>query len=380
MYKKWSNVSLFCILLCHSAGSVAGLLLGPELLGYSAIAGAAMTIEAGAVVSNDLGANAAISIGASSDTANIYAGAAVSAGAGSKAGNIYAGDAAGIGAGANTSNIFSGAAVVLGANASAENIYSGAAVGLGAGASAEDVYAAAAITGGGAKNSSAYTSTTTIINAYKETLDIAKAIEQMGGAQASLLDVESDFSLVTTLGSYSFDPGVYAGSALTIAANSTVTFDGNGEESPFWIFNLSGALSVGANNIFEITNAGAGASVIWNIGMALTLGAQTSFIGTTFANGAITGGAGSSLSCGNLFATAAIGIGSVTSTNCIGSDTWEGSINGLTDGLDITNGVVTNVSSSVFSIPEPSTSLLMTSSLFLLSLFGNKKRRYQNKF
>jgi len=342
MNNKQSTIFLCSILLFNSTASVADSLLGPDLLGYSAIAGAAMTIEANAIVSDDLGANAAASIGAGTDTADIYAGAAVAIGDSSNIANIYAGDAAGIAANATAGNIYAGAAVVVGAGGGAADIYSGAAVSLGAGASAGDVYAVGAITGVGANSTTASFDTSDSINAYKETLNIANALEQIETAQATLLELESDFALPTTLGAYAFEPGVYGGSALTITAGATITLDGNGEENPFWVFNLSGALSAGAGSIFEITNAGGGASVIWNIGGAATLGAQASFIGTVFSYGAITGGAGSVISCGNLFSLGAIGIGSLTSTNCIGTDSWDGSVNGLNDGLNITDGVASN--------------------------------------
>ena len=127
---------------------------------------------------------------------------------------------------------------------------------------------------------------------------------------------------------------------------------------------------VGAGNRFEIINAGPGASVIWNLGGALDLGAGTSFVGTAFVTGAVTA-ATSNVGCGNLFATAAIGVGSIISTNCAKSDTWAGSINGLADGVEIINGTVSKRS---FKVPEPSTGLLM-SGLVLILLFGQLKRR-----
>jgi hypothetical protein len=342
MNNKQSTIFLCSILLFNSTEAVAGSLLGPDLLGYSAIAAAAITIEADGFVSDDLGSQAAVNLGAGAETANLYAGAAVTTGDSSSAGNIYAGEAAGIGANGTAGNIYAGAAVVIGAAGNAANLYSGTAISLGDSASVGDIYAAGIITGTGANSATAYTDTASSIDAYKETLDTVKAIEQIMSAQVILFGLDSDFSLLTTLGTYTFEPGVYEGSALTITAASTITLDGKGAENPLWIFNFSGALTVGASTMFEITNAGDGASVIWNTGGAVTLGAQTSFIGTTFANGAISGGAGSNVSCGNLFSIAAIDISSLISTNCIGSDTWDGSINGLNDGLDITNGVASN--------------------------------------
>ena len=170
---------------------------------------------------------------------------------------------------------------------------------------------------------------------------------------------------------------VVAGAAIFIAAGSTITLDGLNKENPLWIFNLS-TMTVGANSTFEIINAGAGAGVIWNLGGALDLGAGTSFLGTAFVTGALTG-ATSSVSCGSLFATAAIGIGSVKSTNCLGSETWDGSINGLSDGIQIIDGLAIkngSTAASTVSVPEPPTGFLMGAIVLVLaSVKSNRKRK-----
>jgi hypothetical protein len=75
-------------------------------------------------------------------------------------------------------------------------------------------------------------------------------------------------------------------------------------------------MTVGAGSEFEIINPGDNNAVIWNIGGALTLGAGSTFLGTAFVEGAVSG-ATASVSCGNLYATGAISIGSIGS---IGGD------------------------------------------------------------
>jgi hypothetical protein len=81
---KWSNIFLGSVLLFNSTGSVASLLLGPDLLGYSAGAGAGAT--------------------------DVF----------SRSGNIYAGAAVVVGADGRAANINSGAAITVGASASAK--------------------------------------------------------------------------------------------------------------------------------------------------------------------------------------------------------------------------------------------------------------------
>lgn len=373
MKNKLSNLFLGSILLSISTGAASSFLLGPELVDYSAVAGAALNISADSLVTNDLGALAAIGIGALTDTANIYSGTgAVGTGDGGNAGNIYAGAAVSIAANATVKNVYAVAAVTLGAIGKAENIYAGAAVTLGAGSSSHDVYAAAAITGAGANSTTASTSTASTINLYKQTFDIDDALEQMASAQASLSTLDADFILGVGMGDYIFVAGVHSGSALTIAANSVIHFDGMDAENPIWVINLDAALVVGAGTTFEIVNAGAGASVIWNLGGALSLGADSKFVGTAFVKGAVAA-ATSNVTCGNLFTTTAIGIGSMISTNCLATDSWSGSMNGLAFGIDITDGIISNKSSSAVPLSEPSTRLIISS--FALMFFVGRLRR-----
>tara|TARA_R110002167_G_scaffold18873_5_gene70185 strand:- start:4335 stop:5480 length:1146 start_codon:yes stop_codon:yes gene_type:complete len=380
MNSKLSNLFLGSIFLSISTGSAASLLLGPDLIGYSAVSGAALNISANAFVTNDVATFAAIDTGAGSRTANLYSSTgAVSTGALGSAGNIYAGAAAGVGAGATAGDIYSAAAITVAASASVENIYAAAAVTLGALSTSQDVYAAAAITGDGANSKAASTSTASEISLYKDTSDVDAALEQIVSAQEALYNLDSDFALDVGYGSAIFEAGVWGGTAVTVAANAIIQFDGRGEENPIWVFNLDAALVLGAGTKFEIINAGAGASVIWNLGGALSLGAGTSFVGAAFVTGAVTG-ATSDVTCGNLFtnATAAIGIGTMISTNCEATDTWSGSKNGLASGLDITDGMISNKSFSAESeavlVSEPSTSLMM-SSFALLFLAGRLKRQ-----
>ena len=378
MKNRLSNIFLGSILLSISTGAAPSLLLGAELVDYSAVAGAALNISADSLVTNDLGALAAIGIGALTDTANVYSGSgAVGTGDSGNAGNIYAGAAVSIAANATVKNVYAAAAVTLGAIGKAENIYAGAAVTLGAGSSSHDVYAAAAITGAGANSTTASTSTASTIDLYKEKFDIDGALEQMASAQVSLSSLEANFILGVGMGDYIFDAGVHSGSALTIGANSVIHFDGMDAENPIWVINLDAALVVGAGTTFEIVNAGAGASVIWNLNGALTLGVGSKFMGTAFVKGAVAG-ATSNVTCGNLFTTAAIGIGSIISTNCLATDSWSGSMNGLAYGIDITDGIISNKSSSSSSsssvpVSEPSTSLIISS--FVLMFFVGRLRR-----
>jgi hypothetical protein len=275
---------------------------------HAAISGGAINIAASSTVNGDLAAQAAVVIGANTVVNHeIYAGAAVTTGALSTVENIFSGAAAGIGANAIAQNIHAGAAITVGASGRVEDVYAGAAITLGAGASTTGVLNSDA-------NTDQYADAGDIHNAGNMTEVIAQIVATQSALSA--LDPSSaNTTLSTTMGTRTLAPGVWEGGAVSITASSTITFDANeyvDNEDHVWVINLSEALTVGASTHFEITGLGNGdtATIIWNVGAALTMGAGTSFRGTAFVGGAINA-ATSSVSCGHLYATGAISIGSI---------------------------------------------------------------------
>jgi hypothetical protein len=310
---------------------------GDKIEGYSAISGGALSVAEESIVTGHVAAQAAVTIGADTTLgtvdvkSNVSAGAAVSIGALAKVGNIYAAAAAGVAANARVGNIKAGAAVTLGAPANALDITAGAAITLGAGSFAEDVQAAAAITGAvvnkdsqgnavpsGNVDSMTITSTPASGNGTFDEIpkfDISGAMTAITIAQNALSDLAIDSDGVIkqgtkSLGTYmgtnasgAYLSGVYAGSALNIPADSTITFSGDA------IINLSDALTLGANTKIVLQN---GASVIWNVGSALNLGAGTKFAGTAFVNGSVSGATADVCGGGSLYAKGALAIGSIS--------------------------------------------------------------------
>jgi predicted acyltransferase (DUF342 family) len=275
---------------------------------HAAISGGSVNIAAGSTVNGDLAAQAAVVIGANAVIDhNIYAGAAVTTGALSTVENIFSGAAAGIGANAFAQNIHAGAAITIGASSQVQAVYAGAAITLGAGASTNGVLLEDA-------NADVYAEAGDIRNAG----NMAEVITLITDTQSALSDLapsSANGPLSTTMGTRTLAPGVWEGSAVSIAASSTITFDADeysDNADHVWVINLSEALTVGASTNFEITGLGNGdtATIIWNVGAALNLGAGTSFRGTAFVGGAVNA-ATSSVSCGHLYATGAISIGSI---------------------------------------------------------------------
>jgi hypothetical protein len=290
----------------ETAGPVT--IFTPQLISHAVISGGALNIAADSVVDSNLAAQAAVTIGAglNTQTQNIYAGAAVTTGALSTVKNIFSGAAAGIGASANALNVHAGAAITVGAGGDVQKVYAGAAITLGAGAS---------------KSPTALAANANTFNVPAEDIrnatSMAEAIAQISVAQDALttLNDSTTIPLYTTMGSEYLSPGVYQGSALSIAANSTVEFVAYNTSvdamDHVWVINLTEALTVGAGTVFEtFVPDGDTATIIWNVGAAVTLGAGTEFLGTAFVGGAFSA-ATSTVSCGNIYATGAVSVGSI---------------------------------------------------------------------
>ncbi|ABM04938.1 hypothetical protein Ping_3251 [Psychromonas ingrahamii 37] len=274
---------------------------------YAAISGDYITIAANSTVNGDLAAQGYVTIGANSVVHNIYAGAAVTTGDGSIVENTFSGDATTIAANAIAQNIYAGAAITVGADGDVQAVYAGAAITLGANASTNGVLAEDA-------NSDDYVEAGDIHNAGNMT-DMMALIVDTQSALFALEPSPENGPLPTTMGTRMLAPGVWEGSALSITASSTITFDADvstDNEDHVWVINLSDALTVGASTNFEIIGLDDTdtATIIWNVGAALTMGAGTSFRGTAFVVGPITA-ATSSVSCGNLYARGLISIGSI---------------------------------------------------------------------
>jgi hypothetical protein len=295
--------------LAYAGGPVT--IFTPQLMSHAVISGGALNIAADSVVDSNLAAQAAVTIGAGlkTQTQHIYAGAAVTTGALSTVKNIFSGAAAGIGASAHAQNVHAGAAITIGAGGEVHNVHAGAAITLGAGASTYPGVLAA--------NANDSKTPEDIHNA----ISMAEAIAQIVIAQDALTtlndtNVHDTYFLNTTMGGVvSLEPGIHQGSALSIAANSTVEFNADNTTGVamdhVWVINLTEALTVGAGTVFETDVPDDDtATIIWNVGAAVTLGAGTEFIGTAFVGGAF-GAATSNVSCGNVYATGAVSVGSI---------------------------------------------------------------------
>lgn len=213
------------------------------------------------------------------------------------------------------------------------------------------------------------------------TTGVNNALLQLGAAQRALNFMQTTSILAPTVSGFiELAPGVYSASALTTAAGTTLHLDGGGLENPVWVFNIPTYLVTGASTSISIINAGANASVIWNTGGYVSMGASTSFLGTILSGAYISQGAGSDFSCGNLFASSYVSLSAgsqVTSTACKETDSWAGSLQGLGANLDIADGIAVAhivIDDPTSAVPEPKTTFLIGLGFGLLGLFRMQRK------
>lgn len=220
------------------------------------------------------------------------------------------------------------------------------------------------------------------------TAGMTGALNELAAARLALNHMGTGTILGATMaGNQSLMPGVYSASALTTAAGTVLTLDGGGADNPFWVFNIPTYLVTGASTKIDVVNAGANATVIWNTGGYVAMGASTSFIGTVMSGAYISDGTGSNLNCGNLFATSYVSISAgsnVTSTNCVGEHTWAGSPLGLGSGFDIVEGTArarfvlpAAEPTDAARVPEPGTITMLMLGLGLIAVMEKFRKSGQ---
>lgn len=98
------------------------------------------------------------------------------------------------------------------------------------------------------------------------------------------------------LGGTTAGPGVHTTAAASgMAAGGTFTIDGQGDPDAVFIFQVGGALTLGANITMNLTGGARAENVYWAVTGAGAIGAASSFVGTLMATTAISSGAGSTI-------------------------------------------------------------------------------------
>ena len=99
-------------------------------------------------------------------------------------------------------------------------------------------------------------------------------------------------SSISTLDGRTLNAGIYTSNAVALSLNTALTLDAENDPNAIFLFQVDAALNTGANTSSVVLVRGAQASnVYWQVSGAVTLGANASFKGTVLGLAAITVGA-----------------------------------------------------------------------------------------
>jgi hypothetical protein len=183
-------------------------------------------------------------------------------------------------------------------------------------------------------------------------------------------------STVSWLDGTRLTPGTYkSGSAMSITG--TLILDGLGDPNAEWIFSAGTSLNVGRDSEVQLVNTGTseGVSVFWSVGAAAVLGVDSDFLGNILAGASIRLETGANISCGRVFASAAITMDSdnAISRDCLGMDNQGLQYSaGLSGGK---NGRLPSSSDPTFvsEVPIPAAAYLFASALLGLGALKRRK-------
>jgi hypothetical protein len=189
----------------------------------------------------------------------------------------------------------------------------------------------AVVTGGGA-----IIETGTITSQAR--LDFMKAATGLAAmpSNANLTGIE--------LGGMTLSPGVYTFDS-TAALTGTLTLDAQGQNNAFWVFQIGTALTTAAGSSVTVTdfgtNGGSDIGIFWNVGSAITIGADNQIEGNYLAATSITIGNGTH------------GNGRALALTTIALDNNQINSMGAPNSGDWTGGLVYDLNDNIVAVPEP---------------------------
>jgi hypothetical protein len=108
-------------------------------------------------------------------------------------------------------------------------------------------------------------------------------------AHAEAMTVRADGKAMDIeIGGKTFTPGTYRSGSSINFAQGTVTLDGRNEPNPIFRFQAVSTLVTAANTRFILKNGAKAQNVLWALGTAATLGANSVLEGSILAGTAIT--------------------------------------------------------------------------------------------
>jgi hypothetical protein len=168
------------------------------------------------------------------------------------------------------------------------------------------------------------------------------------------------------LGGLTLTPGVYF-FASSAQLTGTLTLDFGPDPDGLFVFQIGTALTTASASVVNVINGSSDSGIYWDVGSSATLGTSTVFAGNILALQSITLNTSAQILCGRAIAKT----GAVTmDNNTISNDCTE-----LGDGrTDFGSGGFSGPQDAT-PVPEPSSMLLLTTSLIGIAVAGRNRRR-----
>lgn len=131
---------------------------------------------------------------------------------------------------------------------------------------------------------------------FTGSVDIAPMMTDLQAAYDNAAGRPAGTALPADFGGSNFGPGVHTTAAAAgTAALGAFTIDAAGDPDAVFIFQVGGALALGANTTMTLINDAQAKNVFWQVVGAGSIGANTQFVGTLIAGTAVSAGAGSTV-------------------------------------------------------------------------------------
>jgi len=210
------------------------------------------------------------------------------------------------------------------------------------------------------------TGSPTVINGATYTNSVAGLAQtELTSAMTTLGHMGVGTTLTSNLTGMTLLPGVYTVPAGATNLAGKLTLNGNGNANASWVFQMPSTLITSSDSVVNVIDAGAGASLYWDVRSSATIGSNTTFEGNILALASISLDPGATISCGRALA-------SVSAVTMVNNDVSNACTSTGVTVLGGSGGLNGSGSGSLAATPESTTAILF--GLGLAGLLTFRKR------